>query len=65
METIKGFENLLEWISLQKNCSFTTMDRLKVDFSHNDAYVEIVRKGSIVEKIYNSFIDRIQRIRKT
>ena len=62
---IKESKDLLSWISLQKNCVFMTMDRIEGNFSQKDTYVEIVRKGSIVEKIYGNFTDRILRIRKT
>jgi len=41
------------------------MDRKEEDFSQKDTYVEIVNKGSIMEKIYGNFTDRILRIRKT
>ncbi|MBA7551445.1 hypothetical protein ES705_43985 [subsurface metagenome] len=61
---IKEFKDLLSWISLQNNCSFTFIDKLQLDFSQNDTYVEIVRKGSIVEKIYDNFTERVLRIRK-
>ena len=63
-DRINEFRNLLKWISLQNNCSFTFIDKLQLDFSQNDTYVEIIRKGSIVEKIYGNFTDRILRIRK-
>lgn len=62
---IREFENLLRWISLQKNCSFTTINTLRVDFSQNDPYIEIARNGDIVERMYYNFTDRILRIRKT
>jgi len=63
-EGIKGFENLIIWISSQENCSFITMDRLKVDFSGNDTCVEIVGKGSVVKRICDNFRNKVFRVEK-
>ncbi len=61
---IKKFDGLLEWISLQKNCSFTTIDQLKIDFSQDDACLVIPEKGSLRQKIYDSFTEKILRVKK-
>ena len=64
---IKGFEDLLKWISQQKNCRVTTIDRLKVDFSHDDICIEIpnIHRGDIKQKIFDSFTNRILKVRRT
>ena len=64
---IKDFDDLLKWILQQKNCRVTTIDRLKVDFSHDDFCIEIpIRSsGSIKQKIFDNFTNRILRVRRT
>lgn len=64
---IKGFEELLKWISQQKNCRVTTIDRLKVDFSHDDFCIEIpsMDRGGIKQQIFDSFANRILKVRRT
>lgn len=63
-EMIKKFENLFKWISFQKNYCFTTMEKLKVNFSQKNTYVEISQKGSIIQMIYNMLRNRILKNRR-
>jgi hypothetical protein len=62
---MEKFENIIKWISLQNNCSFTTIDKLKINFSQKETYMEIFKKESIYKIIYDKFANRILRIRKT
>ena len=64
---IKDFEELLKWISQPKNCRVTTIDRLKVDFSHDDFCIENPIRSSvnIKQKIVDNFTNRILKVRRT
>ena len=62
---IKKFENLLKWISFQKNCRFITIEKLKINFSQKDTYIQIFKRDSTIRIIYNSFINRVLRVGKT
>ena len=62
---IEKFENLLKWISLKKGRSFANFDKLKINFSQKDTYRKMFRRDSVIQAIYNNFISRVLRTKRT
>lgn len=64
---IKDCDDLLKWISLHKKGSFTTIDTLRIDFSHDDICIEIpsMNRGGIKQKIFDDFTNRVLKVRRT
>lgn len=62
---IKKIEDILSWISSHKKSSFTTIANLRIDFSHDDRCIEFPSRGSIKQKIFDVFTNRMLKVRRT
>lgn len=64
-DIIKNVDRLLNWISLQANCDFTTVDMLRMDSSHDDVPIGIPRRGNIKQEMLDAFVSKILKVRRT
>lgn len=54
-DIIDNFQELLDWITKQKECIFCNFEKLEPDFFAKDNIVEISSRGNITPKLYDKF----------